>query len=100
MHVPVKVLLASMDSNEISEWMAYEEFAGPLDSTWSQEVLGQIHELLQHLISITVQAHSDTKKPPKVQNIPRPWTEAKKERTAEEQQAEMEAFDREIFGPD
>lgn len=66
-------LLAKWDSNDLSEMMAYEEFAGPLDSTWDSEVLGQIHELLQQLLIITIDVNSKKPSKQKVHHIPRPW---------------------------
>lgn len=62
-----------LDSNEISEWRAYEAVAGPLDSSWALEVLGQLHELLQQHLIVTVDANSKNPTKQKVRNVPRPW---------------------------
>lgn len=66
-------LLATWDSNDLSEMMAYEQFAGPLDSTWDSEVRGQMHELLQQLLLVTIDVNSKKPSKQKVRPVPRPW---------------------------
>lgn len=46
-----------MDAREIGEWRAYERCYGPLGNVWRDEVLAEIHELLQTQNRLTGQAH-------------------------------------------
>lgn len=43
----VRELLDRTDSYELTEWKAYEQAFGPLGSAYSEEILAQIHELIQ-----------------------------------------------------
>lgn len=36
-----------VDSHELTEWQAYEQYTGPLGQNYTNEVLAGIHELLQ-----------------------------------------------------
>lgn len=36
-----------MSSRELTEWAAYEQYAGPLGQNYANEALAGIHELLQ-----------------------------------------------------
>jgi hypothetical protein len=42
-----------MTSREISQWVAYEQVAGPLGSRYSDDMLAAIHEQLQRLTQLT-----------------------------------------------
>lgn len=66
-----------MDSFELTEWAAYERYAGPLDDTWRDDVQAAVHEQLQSLNRMTGAAHfTDKKHPrnpaPEPRRIPRP----------------------------
>lgn len=74
-------MLATLDAHQLARWRAYEKVNGPLDDTWSQEVLARIHEMLQ------VQYVRD---PDKIHPIQRPWT-IPKEKLSEEQLAKQKA---------
>jgi len=40
-------MLEHVDSQELTEWRAYEIEYGPLDNTWRDEALAAIHEQIQ-----------------------------------------------------
>lgn len=68
-------MLATLDSHQLARWRAYEVVNGPLDDTWTQEVLARIHEMLQMQY---------TRDPEKIHPIQRPW-QLKKEKLSEEE---------------
>lgn len=43
----------TVDSHELTEWVAYEKAFGPLGSRYNDEMLAQQHELLQTLAYLT-----------------------------------------------
>ena len=45
--VPVKELLATHTSLELREYMAYEEFSGPLGDVWTREQVTELNYLMQ-----------------------------------------------------
>lgn len=51
-----------MTSIELSEWEAYERYAGPIGPSWEAEVLAGIHEQLQRLNRIQGAAHFTDRK--------------------------------------
>lgn len=46
-----------MTSRELTEWQAYERFAGPLDNSYLAEALAQLNDHLHDLLYLTSQAH-------------------------------------------
>lgn len=82
--MPVSELLAVHTSRELTEWMAYERAYGPLDSAWRDSKIAEIHELLQSLIHVEANAHSDGKSSDtKPQDVVRPnglWKDFMKRR--------------------
>lgn len=92
-------MLSEMTSRQVSEWQIITRDYEPIDSTWMTEYVAQIHELLQHLVDITIRANSgDGKSGFKFQSVPRPYPvekEKPKELTPEEKakrQAEIDRF--------
>jgi len=97
--MPVRVLLQTMSSRELSEWRAYERFYGPVDRSYDSEMLAQIHELLQVLIQVTVRVNGGEGWEPKP--VPRPWwTPPVAEETEEQYQTrlarDLKMFDAEL----
>jgi hypothetical protein len=75
--MPVREVLARHTSREIAEWMAYEQYAGPIDRGYDREALAGIHEQLQYMNRLIGAAHfTDSKHPnnpvPEPQHYPRP----------------------------
>lgn len=71
-------LLERITSRELTEWEAYERFAGPIGSGWQDEVMAGIHEQLQRLNRIQGAAHFTDKKHrknpvPEPKDYPRPY---------------------------
>jgi hypothetical protein len=72
----VRELLARIDSRELTEWAAYEHYAGPLGPSWSDEATALSLESLQqlsHLIGaglLTDRTHPNPVPPP--ERVPRP----------------------------
>lgn len=60
----------------LSEWMAYERFAGPIDDRWRDEVLASLQEAVQvngQLIGMSIPKKKGKKNPaPKFRKVPRP----------------------------
>lgn len=48
----VRELLSTVDSFELSEWIAYEKAFGPLGNDYTHEVLASMHELQQALLHL------------------------------------------------
>ena len=69
----VSRMLSEMDSNEITEWRAYEQKNGRLDRTWDQQALSLIDFRLQQLIDITIAVNSEKKVKPSADMLPLPW---------------------------
>lgn len=72
----VRQLLSQVTSYELTEWMAYEHVAGPLDNSWRDKVAAETHYLLQwNNFLLGVQCTpKDSKNPvPEPQFIARPW---------------------------
>lgn len=62
--MPVREVLARHTSREIAEWMAYEQYAGPIDRGYDREALAGIHEQLQYMNRLIGAAHfTDSKHP-------------------------------------
>lgn len=55
-------MLAHVGSMELSEWQAYERFAGPVGPQWRDEVLAQSNELLRVLTWLKGQEFADPKR--------------------------------------
>lgn len=53
MGVPVREVLRRHTARELAEWMAYEAAYGPIGSTYANELLAQINELLQNIAYMT-----------------------------------------------
>jgi hypothetical protein len=74
----VKDMLSSIDSQELSEWQAYEVVNGSLGSRVGDELLMLIHEQLQALnhqqgaANFTDSKHRKNPVPAPVR-LPRPW---------------------------
>ena len=72
----VQELLATHSSKQLREWMAYEVKAGPLSPRWRDDILAEIHYLLQwntHLLGAKVPT-KDKKNPAPPPKFPaRPW---------------------------
>lgn len=72
----VNELLATHSSKQLQEWMAYEMKAGPLDNRWRDDILAEIHYLIQwntHLVGAKIPT-KDKKNPTPVPSFPwRPW---------------------------
>lgn len=72
----VRELLATHSSLELREWMAYEVKAGPLSPRWRDDMLAEIHFLLQwntHLLGAKTPT-KDKKNPAPPPEFPyRPW---------------------------
>lgn len=62
--MPVREVLATHSSWELSEWMAYEKAYGPIDDDWRDNTLGEVHELLQGLVHLTAATNSKDGKSP------------------------------------
>jgi hypothetical protein len=63
-----------MTARELTEWQAYERFAGPLNGNWRDEALAQINEIMQSLVHITASVNSTGGSPEtKPQRVVRPW---------------------------
>lgn len=45
--IPVKELLATHTSLEIREYMAYEQFAGPIGNDYLRDKIGDLHYMAQ-----------------------------------------------------
>ena len=91
-------VLEKHTSRELEEWMAYERVVGPVDSSWDQEVLAQIHELIQFQLDVTLRANG-VKKGWKVEPPRRPWDQEQPTgdapvQTEEQKQAAREEFQR------
>jgi hypothetical protein len=59
----VEELLDRISSPELAEWMAYQKLNGPIDSTYSDDALAQIHEVLQYLLRLTGAQYEDNPAP-------------------------------------
>lgn len=46
--MPVRELLSRIDARELTEWVAYEETFGPIGSRYSDEILAELKDVLQH----------------------------------------------------
>lgn len=86
-------MLAGMTSRQLAQWQAYELENGPLDSTWRDDVLAGVHELLQAANHLHGAAHftdkKHTKNPvPEPERYPRPWQVREKAQEIAAQAAE------------
>lgn len=78
---------------ELSEWAAYERYAGPLDDTWRDECLAAIEERLHEIsyfFSEKLYSNPKTNKHgpiPKPERYPRPWEALKLKPKDEGEQA-------------
>lgn len=100
-------MLDVISARELAEWMAYERFAGPIDDQWTAEIQAQSNERLQMVAYLE---GAGFKKNPikKPERVPRPWEmfgahEAPQDledevSEADQQAADIAAFDREAFG--
>lgn len=64
-------LLASIDSRELTEWMAFEQAYGPVDDGYANDTLAAIHEQLQS-IAVMVGAQLEDNPAPEPRHYPRP----------------------------
>lgn len=65
-------LLSRISSYELSEWMAYEKAAGPLGRQYSDDMLANIHEILQSLLRLTGAQWGDDNPVPPPLRLKRP----------------------------
>lgn len=76
MGVTVPELLATHSAYELREWMAYERKAGPLSNRWRDDMLAEVHYLIQwnvHLLGAQIPT-KDKKNPAPPPSFPhRPW---------------------------
>jgi len=76
--MPVATLLRVFSSRELAEWRAYERVAGPLDSSWRDEIMAKLLEFAHDDLYLHSQAHftdkNKTKGPiePREKDVPRP----------------------------
>jgi hypothetical protein len=71
----VRELLATVDSYELSEWVAYERVFGPIGSRYNDEMLAQQHEILQsvaYLLGAQVTPKGQKNPIPIPKHTPRP----------------------------
>lgn len=71
-------MLSRISSRELSEWEAYERYAGPLGQAYGDEVLAAIHEQMQRLNRLQGAAHFTDRKHkknpvPEPKAYPRPY---------------------------
>lgn len=71
-------MLARISSRELSEWEAYERYAGPLGTAYGDEVMAALHEQIQRLNRLQGAAHftdrNHKKNPvPEPKAYPRPY---------------------------
>lgn len=86
----VRELLARIDSHELSEWAAYERYAGPVDDSYLAGALATVIELLQTLNRMTGAAHftdkNHRKNPaPEPKHYPRPHELHKRDDSSDEE---------------
>lgn len=76
-------MLSSLSGKELTYWQMYERISGPLDSSWRDEQLAALLELMQTNTSVTGAVGQAKKNPaPKPKPVTRPWElwkQAKKE---------------------
>jgi len=66
-------MLRSLSSVEIAEWRAYELLNGPLGSSYEQNALASIHEMVQQLCRVMIAVNSeDSSGVPDIVRYPRP----------------------------
>lgn len=73
-------MLEHVSSEELSEWMAYEDVFGPLDGKWRDDLLAAIHEEFQAYMYMYAGFKTPKKKKNPVsepKRITRPWETAK-----------------------
>ncbi|MGW2206752.1 hypothetical protein [Streptomyces sp. NPDC001774] len=89
-------MLAQLSSREITEWQAYEQYAGPLGGGYEGEMLAQVNELLQAANYLFQMANSGkgAQKPPEPKRVARPgeWFDYVKKLQAARDAREEAAF--------
>jgi hypothetical protein len=90
----VKDMLNSMDSVELSHWMAFEKAHGPLYGEWEGEALAAIQEQLQQIGYLLGQAHF-TDKTHKRGPVEKPERYARKTETLRRTPLPLEDLDEE-----
>jgi hypothetical protein len=115
MHEPdPEKVMACLSARQFSEWMAYEKAFGPIDRNYDQEMLAQLHELLQVNNQLTGAAITKKgKKNPagKFRRVPRAHEmfdphfdeddfdeEEEEENEFGERPSDIAKFDAEVFG--
>lgn len=93
-----------MSSLELTEWMAFERFAGPVGNAYRDELLAGLHELIQNLNHLTGQAHFTDKNhkkgpAPKPEHYPRPQELFKWEETLPEENTDVDDEDGWVMPP-
>lgn len=90
----VRELLARIDSQEITEWEAYEKANGPLGNMYSNEALAAIHEQLQMANSLKGAEFGEDNPVPDPEKYPRPGAmfEPRKEDKPDPDEMPLEDF--------
>jgi hypothetical protein len=92
-----------MDSLELTEWEAYERYAGPLGDSYEREALAAVHEQIQRTNRVLGAAHFTDRKHkknpvPEPKDYPRPHEIFPKTREDPEDEDQMDEEAMDTFG--
>lgn len=85
-------MMDQMTDRQLSEWMAFEKFDGPISNKWRDEMAAQLHELIQlnNILTGAALTSKKRKKNPagKFREVPRPWDLFTEEPEGEDEEEE------------